>query len=215
MTWFEEWKEEVRYNLNYVLLAIAFLIAAIFVTQLAGIYADGKADVSVHDLILDNVGPYDLSFLFHYGLILVIAVLILYPLIYDPKKIHYAIGIFSLLLLVRAGFTMLTHLNQPFGAIAVSTSGPFNFLNYSADLFFSGHTAIPFLGFLLYDDKKLKYFFLFSSIVLGITVLVMHVHYSIDVLSAYFITYGVYKIGSKIFKDGDKNVKRKLVSKSV
>jgi hypothetical protein len=40
-----------------------------------------------------------------------------------------------------------------------------------------------------------------ASIVLAITVLLMHVHYSIDVASAYFITYGVYKVGDQLFGD--------------
>ncbi len=201
MTWFESWKNELRDNAKYIFLSLLFLFAALIITTWSGIYVDGHADVSVHDLILDNVDSVDLSFLFQYGLILVIGVLILYPLFFVPNKFHYVIGMFSLLLLVRSGFTMLTHLNQPFGAIVVSSSNPFRFLDYSADLFFSGHTAIPFLGFLIFDNKKLKYFFLFSSIILGATVLFMHVHYSIDVVSAFFITYGVYKLGNKIFKD--------------
>jgi hypothetical protein len=38
------------------------------------------------------------------------------------------------------------------------------------------------------------------SIILASTVLLMHVHYSIDVAAAYFITYGVYVLGNKMFK---------------
>jgi len=30
-------------------------------------------------------------------------------------------------------------------------------------------------------------------------VLLMHQHYTIDVVSAFFITYGVYKIGNRLF----------------
>jgi hypothetical protein len=41
---------------------------------------------------------------------------------------------------------------------------------------------------------------LVSSIILAITVLLMHVHYSIDVLSAYFITYGVYKLSENYLR---------------
>jgi hypothetical protein len=33
---------------------------------------------------------------------------------------------------------------------------------------------------------------------MGIVVLAMHVHYSVDVLAAFFMTYGSYRIGHTI-----------------
>ena len=113
----------------------------------------------------------------------------------------------SLFLCIRSVFLVLTHLKSPIGAIQSSATGILQLFTYSNDLFFSGHAGIPFLGFLIFDNKKIKYFMLFSSIILSITVLFMHIHYSIDVAGAYFITYGVYKIGDKIFKDSYKTSK--------
>ena len=131
-----------------------------------------------------------------------------YPLLWKPKKFHYALGMMSLFLLVRSAFIVLTHLKAPIGAIPVTSQGFLSFLTYSNDLFFSGHAGLPFLGFLVYNDSKIKYFMLFSSIILAITVLFMHVHYSIDVASAYFITYGVYIIGTPLFSDDEKKIKK-------
>ncbi len=76
-------------------------------------------------------------------------------------------------------------------------------MDFKNDLFFSGHTAVPFLGFLLFKNRKVKYTFLGASIIMAITVLLMHVHYSIDVFSAFFITYGTFKIGEWLFKKMD------------
>ena len=72
---------------------------------------------------------------------------------------------------------------------------------YKNDLFFSAHTGIPFLAFLLFnkDNKWISYFFLISSFIMALTVLFMHVHYSIDVFAAYFITYSIYKVTDSIF----------------
>ena len=67
------------------------------------------------------------------------------------------------------------------------------------DLFFSGHTAFPFLAFLIFRDSWIRWVFLAGSLVQGTTVLLMHVHYSIDVVAAFFIAYGSYSICRKIF----------------
>jgi len=67
-------------------------------------------------------------------------------------------------------------------------------------MFFSGHVAIKLLNYLLFYDKRVKYFFLISSITMAITVLLTHQHYSIDVFSAFFIAYGSYKIGDYFLK---------------
>ncbi|MCL5009147.1 MAG: hypothetical protein M1400_02270, partial [Patescibacteria group bacterium] len=48
-------------------------------------------------------------------------------------------------------------------------------------------------------DRLLRYVFLAASVVFGAAVLLGHLHYSIDVFSAFFITYGIYRIAVKIF----------------
>lgn len=177
------------------------MIIALILTLMSGDYVDETGAVSVPDLILDHIPTINLSFIFVYGIILVIVVFLAYPLIHKPKKLSYSIGMLSLFLSVRSIFLVLTHLKAPIGAISVSAPSFLHFLTYANDLFFSGHTGIPFLGFLIFENKKIKYFMLISSIILAITCLLMHVHYSIDIASAYFITYGIYKIGDKMFRD--------------
>lgn len=183
-----------------ILLALLFLAISLISMVYSSNYVDSLNTISVPDLILDSIPAVDLSFLFVWGIIIVVAVYILYPLFYKPKKFHYALGMLSLFILVRSTFIILTHLKAPSAAINITAPSFFSSISYANDLFFSGHTGLPFLGFLVYnDDKKMRYFMLFSSIILAITVLLMHVHYSIDVASAYFITYGVYVLGTPLF----------------
>ncbi|MES2799544.1 MAG: phosphatase PAP2-related protein [Bacteroidota bacterium] len=59
------------------------------------------------------------------------------------------------------------------------------------DLFFSGHTALLF-GMYLASGKRL--ILLIMSIVLGFSLIIQHVHYSIDVVVAIPITYFCYGI---------------------
>jgi membrane-associated phospholipid phosphatase len=90
---------------------------------------------------------------------------------------------------------LFTHLQTPSDAITADFPWIFQNLNFQNDLFFSGHTAIPFLGFFLFRRSPLRYVFLVGSLVMAFVVLAMHLHYSIDVFSAFFITYCSYRIG--------------------
>jgi hypothetical protein len=70
------------------------------------------------------------------------------------------------------------------------------------DLFFSGHTGFPYLMALIFwNTKPLRWLFLAASIFFGGAVLLGHLHYSIDVFSAFFITYGIFNIAIRLFKN--------------
>ena len=200
MVTFKSWKRDILAHKNKILLALLFLALGITSVMVSSNYVDQINTVAVPDLVLDSIPVIDLSFLFVWGIIIVMIVYSLYA-IYKPKKFHYALGMLSLFMLVRSAFIVLTHLKAPVGAIPVAGHGFLQFLTYSNDLFFSGHAGLPFLGFLVFKESKIRYFFLGASIILAITVLLMHVHYSIDVASAYFITFGVFIIGDRIFGD--------------
>jgi len=201
-----KWWSEIKHNRKKILISIFFLLISISLIFLSGDYVEDYTNsVVVPDLILDHVGPYNLSFLFIWLFVIVIILFFLYPLISKPSELPYVINMFSLFYVVRSGFIIFTHLRAPHDAIQFASSGILSSLiqplSFSNDLFFSGHAGLPFLGFLIHRDHKgLRYFMLFSSIILGITVLLMHVHYSIDVFSAFFITYGIYKIGNRFIR---------------
>jgi membrane-associated phospholipid phosphatase len=110
-----------------------------------------------------------------------------------------------LLVLIRSFFISLTHLGIPADAILPSGPHLWSMIIFKNDLFFSGHTALPFLGFLIFRKEKIRAFFLVMTVILAATVLLMHVHYSIDVFAAFFIAYGSYKFGNIIFKKIDRN----------
>ena len=69
------------------------------------------------------------------------------------------------------------------------------------DLFFSGHTGLPFLlALIFWENKKLRFLFLGFSVLFAVVVLLGHLHYSIDVFAAYFITYTIFHICKFLFK---------------
>lgn len=199
--WKTDWESEFKGHKRLIVLSLIFLAGALILNSVVGNYADRVGTAAASDLILDHVGPFDLAYLFVYGYGLVILLLFIYPLFFKVKEFHVAISQFSMLVLLRSFFISLTHLKRPVDAIAVSVSHLSNLLIFRNDLFFSAHTAIPFLGFLLFRKNKIVgTFFLIMTFVLGATVLLMHVHYSIDVFAALFITYGSYRLGEWMFK---------------
>jgi hypothetical protein len=204
---FNAWRKELFEYRYLILLSLVIVVIATYLDYLSGTYVSTKAETAhVPDLILDHFGPMDASYLYVWGYIGLCSVLLLYPLIFHIGKLHIIISQFSFLVMLRSIFLILTHLETPPDAISVHFPGIFQGLSFQNDMFFSGHTAVPFLGFLLYKGW-LRYFFLCGSILMGTAVLLCHVHYSIDVFSAFFITYCCHKIGTVIINKTERWLK--------
>lgn len=190
--------------------SIAFLIIGFVVNFYAGLYATEKASSPVTDIILSNIPVFDLQWIFVWGAI-IFWIFIVLLILYEPKQIPFTLKATALFIIVRAIFISLTHIG-PFPTMI--TPDPESIVNeyefmmslfFGKDLFFSGHTGLPFLMALVFwRSVTLRYFFIAAAIMFGAVVLMAHLHYSIDVLSAFFITYGIYKIALKIFPKDEK-----------
>jgi hypothetical protein len=94
---------------------------------------------------------------------------------------------------------------HPYGAIADRSAAAgalfFNSIFYGSDLFFSGHTGMPFLAALAFwHIVPWRIFYLMLTAFFGSVVLLGHYHYSIDVLAALFITHGVFQASCWLFR---------------
>ncbi len=197
------WTRELLQCRRLLVLSAAFFAVALFADYQCGVYVTFHPAVKVPDLILDRLPTIDLSFLFTYGYMALIVGMFLYPLFRRIRMLHVVAIQFSLLLIVRSLFMIFTHVGTPAGSVDVHFPGVFSRLYFENDMFFSGHTAMPFLGFYLFRGKWLRYVYLVGSIVMGMVVLAMHVHYSIDVFGAFFMTYCSYQIGSALLRKLD------------
>lgn len=185
-----------------LIIGFLWLIAALFTNYYISAFNETFVTSGVGDLILDNIPTLDLNYFYTIGIYAVIFTLVVYAF-FTPELVPFSLKTFAIFVLVRSFFISLTHVGTPPGFFQLA--GPdgdstffqkFFFLN---DLFFSAHTGIPFLAFLLLKGHVFRYFYLIASVVLGATVLLMHVHYSIDVFGAYFITYSIYKLSDSFF----------------
>ncbi len=185
-------------------IALAMLIVSLIVNFYAGSYASAQATNSVNDLVLSNIRAYDVDAVFVYGTFVFFAFMTIYCLRH-PFQISYILKSISLFVLIRCVFISLTHIWPYPTSIAIDPSmnlyGIFSRLSFTGDLFFSGHTGLPFLMALVFRNNKiLRYWFLLASVVFGTVVLLGHLHYSIDVLAAFFITYAINHIAQFLFK---------------
>jgi len=185
-----------------VLIGIGLLLLSFVVNFYAGTYATEKASNHVNDIILSNIPVYDVDFTFIYGPLFIwffVATLC----IHEPKKIPFVLKSIALFIFIRSIFITLTHIG-PFPDQIVFSNDSTDWINnfaFGGDLFFSAHTGLPFLMALVFGKNLLlKIIFTVSAVFFGIVVLLGHLHYSIDVISAFFITYTIFHIAEKLFK---------------
>lgn len=186
------------------LLSLVFLAISLGINYFAGQYADLNASNTVTDIILDRLPVMDVEFLFIYGFGLFL-MFVMVLIVLEPKRLPFVFKSLAILIAIRSFFVILTHL-APLSSISPSDMGSIaRRLTFSADLFFSAHTGIPFLFSLIFwKHKILRLVFLGFSIFFAVIVLLGHLHYSIDVFAAYFITFTIYSIAKKFFPSDEK-----------
>ncbi|MFA6094528.1 MAG: phosphatase PAP2-related protein [Candidatus Paceibacterota bacterium] len=181
-------------------LGVLFLVVGFLSNHIAVLYSTMWVSNSVNDIVLDSIKTFDVDVIFVWGAYALVA-FIFFLVIVQPKHFPFALKTISLFIVVRSLFTVLTHIGQPLNQLPVDPIRFGSSFFFGGDLFFSGHTGLPFLMMLLFwDEKWLRPIFFSVSIFFAVIVLLGHYHYSIDVFAAYFITYGIYKISLKLFK---------------
>jgi hypothetical protein len=157
-------------------------------------FATTHASNSVTDIVLSNTPIFDMDGFFVYGTLIVAAVSVGIVLTH-PKYLPFSLYTIALFWIIRSGFVMMTHV-APFEASYATDFGPaITSAFFGKDQFFSAHTGMPLVGALAFWRKPLyRNFFLLSSLYFAAVVLLGHLHYTIDVFSAFFITYGIVEM---------------------
>lgn len=178
---------------------LSFLVVSLSINYIAGTYAALNASNSVRDILLDNLPVVNVAFIFSEGAILFL-LFVAALLISEPKRIPFMLKSMALFVIVRSIFVIMTHLAPSPNQIVINLNDLIRLLTFSNDLFFSGHTGLPFLFALAFwDNKNLRLIFLFASLVAATSVILGHLHYTIDVFAAFFITYGIFHIAQRLF----------------
>ncbi len=183
------------------IIGLCFLALSTGLNYAAGSYAYQVMSNGVTDLILDQLPLYDVSLVFINGAVLM-AIVALTLTVLQPKYLPFISKAVAVLYFFRAIALTLTHLGPPADVenLYLASSITERFI-FGADYFFSGHTALPLIfAFTFWSNKFARYFFLVCVPVFGVTALLGHVHYSIDVFAAPFIAHSSFLISQKLFK---------------
>lgn len=193
----EFWKES-EFIISAV-TGVSFLLISLVINYYASNYAANSASNSVTDIILDNIPTINTEMIFVEG-IFIFVFFVAWLLLKEPKRIPFALKSIALFVVVRSIFITLTHIGpSPIHAVILDDSY-IRYFTFTGDLFFSGHTGLPFLMALMFwKNKPLRIAFIATSIFFGAAVLLGHLHYSIDVFAAFFITSGIFEIAEKFF----------------
>lgn len=200
--WMQKWKDlaQDKEFIKSLIIGFLLLVLSLIINYIAGTYATEKASLPVTDIILSNIPVFDVDGIFIYGSIIfwIFAIVVFF---YNPKKIAFGLKSIALFVIIRSIFISLTHLGPFPTQMVVDNVSLFNKLTFGGDLFFSGHTGLPFLlALTFWQEKYLRYIFIISSIIFAAVVLMGHLHYSIDVLAAFFITYAIFHMAEFLFK---------------
>lgn len=188
-----------KYFLASCFFSFLFLISSVVITIYAGMYATQRASNPVTDIILDNIRLYDVDSIFLYGP-LFLWIFVAGVLLTRPHRIPFTLKSIALFNIIRSVFITLTHIGPFSTPLMLTHTNIITRFSTGNDLFFSAHTGLPFLlALIFWDTLWLRLTFIASSVFFGAIVLMAHVHYSIDVASAFFITYSIYRIATIIF----------------
>jgi membrane-associated phospholipid phosphatase len=193
-----KWKDAFSDKGFRLQFAITLIVLAIVVWSLANFlnFIEIRQGIILSDPLLRLFKPVDLTWLI-FGLIYLSLITALLEITKHPEQLILILQAYSLLIIIRMASMYIMPLNPPTDMIPLNDP----FVQYfgtgrllTKDLFFSGHTATLFLLFLAVQNKKLKIIFLTCTIAVALSVLLQHVHYTIDVLAAPFFTYTSYRI---------------------
>jgi len=205
------WKEFLtdKKKLRELIISIPFLAAILIIFPQFLQFVEARQGVVFTDPILVLFNPIDLTWL-TFGLIYLSIIITIFSLAKKPERLLFTLQCYGLMVFFRLIVMYLLPLEAP--ATLISLNDPFVQLLgtgeiLTKDLFFSGHTATLFLLFLIMERRVIKIIFIASTILVGIAVMLQHVHYVVDVAVAPFFAYTSYKI-----IDGLKN---KLYSRSI
>lgn len=198
ISWSKAWQERRFRNKTFIALILVAIVLTLLPTFFA--FIEKREGIVLQDFVLDAIPAMDVS-IPTFIIIWSVVLLVFYRIYQNPRLFLVVAYGFILMCILRVLTISILPLNPPAGLIVlkdpianIAYGG--NGIFITKDLFYSGHTGNMFLFFLCLERKWDKIFALTASFLVGILVMIQHIHYSIDVITAFIFTYFIY-LGAK------------------
>ncbi|ROL56269.1 hypothetical protein D9V84_08850 [Bacteroidetes/Chlorobi group bacterium Naka2016] len=192
----ENWKNYLSSRQNVLLLIISFALMVIslhFVAKfITGI--ENRQGFAFDDPFLGLFKGTDLSWLI-FSVLYFSVFFTFFQLLQTPQDLVLGFFAYSMLISFRVLCMYLLPLDPPKDIVLLKDPIIESFgteITLTRDLFFSGHTSLMVLLFLLVKKKYAKIFLFFATMIVALGVLLQKAHYSVDVVVAVFASYCAY-----------------------
>ena len=156
-----------------------------------------KPGIILNDPILNALTPRNWSvtiFIILYAFL----IHIVYVSIKNPNTIVVGLTTYCAVNLIRMGTMYSLTLEPPPGMILlvdpIATWLVYPNSGFAKDLFFSGHVSSMMAIVLVESNKRIKIVKIIGTIAVGIFLAWQHVHYTLDLIVAPFVTYAVFMV---------------------
>lgn len=194
-SWSEAWQN--RLFRSVIIITTILFVAQLFLLPSFFALIEKRDGVVLNDWLLQIIPPQDFSVII-FIIIWSACLLVIIRSVQQPAIFISIIISLVLIIILRMISIYLVALDPPDGLIKLID--PLTSLTYGGrgifmtkDLFFSGHTSNLFMFYLCLQKRRDKLFVLLGCIIVAVLVLVQHVHYSIDVIAAFIITWFLVK----------------------
>ena len=194
--WNEAWQNRL-FRIK-VISGICLFGALLFILPSFFAIIEKREGIVLNDWLLNNIPSQDFSVPI-FIIIWSASLLVIIRCVQQPVFFLTVLLSLVLLIIIRMATIYLVVLNPPEGLIKLRD--PLTSLTYGGrgifitkDLFFSGHTSNLFMFYLCLEKKRDKLFLFLGTITVAILVLAQHVHYSMDVIAAFVITFFLVKV---------------------
>jgi len=172
-----------------------------------GWYADQRALPVSSDWLLDRLPIWNLVPLLSWGWLLLHAWALGAAILYQPRRLPFLLSLMGIYLSVRTVYVFLSPIGAPvhildmreLDLLFAQVAGEYTFQN---EFIFSGHTTVPFLFFLFFERRRHRAIMLVGALTMAAAVLLTHNHYTVDVLSAWFMGYAIFALSRTLWESG-------------
>jgi membrane-associated phospholipid phosphatase len=198
--WADAWANKsfkIKFFVGLFLVAVTLSLYPLFFD-----YIEQRNGIVLNDFFLQKLPAKNVSIPV-FSIIWGMGALMVYRIFRSPRIAINTIWCFLFIAISRVASISLCHLNPPVDLIPLVDPLSNTFYGgkfITKDLFYSGHTATQFLMFLCLEKKSDKFFALISTILIGILVLIQHVHYTLDVVTAPLFAYLCFRLSQWVLK---------------